>query len=130
MRILHNVLSGIRFGLAFAACYCAYVSLLYLVAGSAPFDSYGVTLPTVILVYIVGGVLGGAVVGLLLPLARYKVGATLVGILAAIPVVGGAMLSMSGLPPWEPADNFAFVFTTVGLGSVCGLIMWHIAHRS
>lgn len=87
---MRNVRTGLGYGLAYVAVYCGFVLMLALVKGEAFFVAAGTTLPGVLLAYLTGGIAAGCVVGLLLPLARTKLGAAFIGFVAAIPVFWAA----------------------------------------
>jgi hypothetical protein len=76
---LANLRRGILWGSAFAALYILFVVVLYVLRGGAPFSEQHTTFGAVILSYLVCGLGGGAIVGLLIPLTRSRAGLTLVG---------------------------------------------------
>lgn len=80
---LERARAGAVVGLGIAAFYVAYVVLLYLRLGDAPFAAYGVHLSTVVLVYVGGGLTAGVIVGLFAPLSAWRLGAVLVATLGA-----------------------------------------------
>ena len=122
MNVLSNIFRGARWGLAFATVYCAYVTLIFIIGGPGVLDRYGVSLGEVVLVYVVGGILSGASVGLLLPLTRWKAGSALVGVVAMLPVFVGIAYTVAGPPPWEFPQKFATVLSSVVVGGLGGLI--------
>jgi hypothetical protein len=74
---------GIKVGLLFSCLYSVYVIGLYLIRGPAVFMAYGTTIGVVIASYFAGGIIAGAIVGALLPLTRFRIGAMLVYSIAA-----------------------------------------------
>lgn len=130
MSLSANLGWGIRWGLAFASGYIAWVLLLYLVAGSAPFEEHGnLTVGKAIVAYIAGGVLAGSIVGSLRPLVRWLLGAIVLGVIAAVPVTLGMLIAMVGMPPWAFEYKFAAVIAPIVLGSLGGLIMREIFYE-
>jgi len=116
----NRVLWGIRWGAAYSAVLVAWVVFLWLVRGSEPFDRRGVTFLAVVIVYVVGGPVTGAVVGLLLPFAKSSLGAALTGIVAAIPVTVIIIATVAGFPPWTRAHTISSILMAVFGGGGAG----------
>jgi len=89
---------GVIVGLAIAALYCAYVVVLFIVRGDAPFDKHNVSLRVVLATYVVSGVLGGIAYGVLHPLAGSLFGRAVLGVLIATLVFSGITVATHGLP--------------------------------
>lgn len=88
-----NVGLGIVVGLAFAVVYSAVATLLYAFgAGSSTSGDPLPGLPLLILIYLGGGMLGGAAVGWLMPYSRTRLGAIIVGAVGALPFFAGLAL--------------------------------------
>ena len=115
---------GIFWGLAFALVLTIVLVLLYAVRGSALFETYDTTFGGVVAVYFAGGLAGGAVVGLLRPLTRWRWGAAMVGVFAALPVGAAGRVLRYGLAPWGPKDTITLVIFAVALGGTVGWIYW------
>ena len=69
--ITARIRNGVIFGLIMATLFSAYVAILFLFRGNAPFRANDVTLLGVIGAYYASGLLGGAVVGLFSGYAGY-----------------------------------------------------------
>ena len=114
-----NLKWGVKGGLGFAAVYCLWVGLLFLIGGPETFRRLGVTLTTVIATYVTVGVVAGAVIGLLRPLTGNGFGAFVVGYLAAVPITAGLMICLSGWPStwagrrWHEFPILVLVFGTM-----------------
>jgi hypothetical protein len=93
-----RIKESVVIGLAFDCLYSLYVCGLYLLEGRAPFARLGTTLGVVIGTYFIGGISAGVAVGLLKPLARWRAGAILVGIIAAFFVFVGIVVASDGFP--------------------------------
>ena len=118
---LERTRAGAVTGLAIAAFYVAYVVLLYLRRGNAPFGAYGVRLSTVVLVYVGGGLAAGAIVGLLAPLTSSRLGAVLVATLGAYAVFFGIATAAKGPPwTWGSAEWLAVAILAVLFGLFLG----------
>jgi hypothetical protein len=79
MKVLKNLRWGLGAGLFFACFFSAWVAVVYLFRGSAPFEARSVTLLSTVARYFGGGLLAGAIVGLLRSLTRWRLGAMAVG---------------------------------------------------
>lgn len=103
-----------------AAALCAYALLLYLVRGAAPFARHGTTLGEVLLAYVIGMALAGVIVGLLLPFARHRWGAPLVGAVAFMPFYASVRVAMDGFAPWTGDDVFVVILCSIAVGGLVG----------
>ena len=116
--------AGAKWGIAFAAAYSAYALVVYIATGGAALRELHVTLLGVLVTYVIGGALAGAIVGIALPAARGSwIGAMLVGNLAIASVVTGGCVAMAGFPPWPPGYQFSFLVTTLPLGCYSGWLL-------
>lgn len=118
--------SGALFGLAMAAIYVAYVLVLFLFRGPAPFDKLHTSLPSVVLTYIVLGPAAGAIVGFLLPLTSTRIGSTLVASIAAATVYFGIAIVASGSPLSWKSDNWILIATA---GVTFGVILGNVFYK-
>jgi hypothetical protein len=115
---------GIFWGLAFAVVLTVVLVLLHALRRSALFEAHNTTFGGVVAVYFGGGLTGGVVLGLLRPLTRWRSGAAMVGVLAAMPVGVAVRVLRFGLAPWGPKDTIALVVFAVALGGSVGWIYW------
>jgi len=123
--VVGNLRWGVAQGAIFAGLFSFGLLLLALGRGSFRWSSYGLSFGEIVLVYFVGCMLAGAVVGLLRPFTRWRLGAMLVGVVAAVPATATLGIAMSGNPlAWKPDDRFAFYGIIVTMGPLCGLIRW------
>jgi len=79
-------------GLAVAALYTAIAVIVSLLSAGASIESRGLSLGSVIVVYVVGGVLGGVMFAVFAPLGATRFGSAVVGTLIMLPVSVGAVL--------------------------------------
>ncbi|MFN2397370.1 MAG: hypothetical protein ABR543_01810 [Gemmatimonadaceae bacterium] len=129
MSVVANIGWGVKAGLLFGAIFCCWTLLLILVSGSLTLHTRtGVPVHAfaVIGVYIFGGLSAGAVVGICRPLIQWLLGATIVGIIAAIPVFVGVRIARSGFSPWVTADTAMVTIAVVVMGGFIGLGYWAI----
>jgi hypothetical protein len=113
--------SGALFGLGMATIYVAYVLVLFLLRGSAPFDRLHTSVLVVILSYVILGPIAGAIVGFLRPLTITRIGSMFVAFLAAATVYLGIMIAMKGSPlSWKSVDWITVSILGVTFGVVLG----------
>ena len=116
---------GVAAGACFAALYSGMAVVLYVLAGPAQFGDKGLTLRATVAAYAAGGLAGGALVGLLRPLARWRAGAMLVGVAAAVPLTLALTLAMRGHPAgWSEDVWGGGALAAVALGLGCGFIAY------
>jgi hypothetical protein len=92
-------LFGAAVGVAFGLGLTVIAGLIVAAdrSGRGLEDVYGITFPQLCGLYIVGGAIGGACFGMLLPLVRWPAGAAVVGALALTPLYLGAA-ALLGVP--------------------------------
>jgi hypothetical protein len=112
-------------GLAFACIYSLYVCGLYLLEGAEPFTRLGTTLGVVIGTYFFGGISAGVAVGALQPLARWRAGAILVGIIGAFFVFFGILVASDGFPSrWGRDQWITIAALPILFGTLAGNKFW------
>ncbi len=98
------------YGLLFACIYSLFVAGVFAVRGRAAFAANDVSFSSVVALYAIGGVLAGAIVGALRPATKHRCGAVATGIIAAAPVLAGAMLILKGSHALsDPGGRFSVV---------------------
>ena len=109
-------------GMLMATIYAAYAVGLYLVEGAVPFSKNGTSLGIVLLVYYLAGGIGGAVVGLLMPLTRTLLGVVVVGIVVAFVVFFCIGTASSG-PAWRwtPSAWRQLGYLSISFGTAGGV---------
>jgi len=112
----NNVLKGIGLGLFIATELTAWVTFLRQTAGTAPFDQLDTTYSATVALYYGGGLIGGAVVGLLLPLHRWPLGSALVGMAGVFPLYFGVALATTDA-------SHAFTWNNVVDSAVCAFLV-------
>lgn len=77
----------------------------------------------VIAAYAIAGLIGGGVFGLLLPLGRTRLGAALLGLIVAVPVMHLVSLAvdLEGTPRLK-----VVLLTAALLGPMCGVGLWYV----
>ena len=92
-----NTLWGIRYGGIFGLLYSAWAIVIFLVGGQEAFARRGTTVGEVIVLYLAGGAIASAIVGMLRPLMYHRPGAALVCFLSVVPLAFGTKVMLSGL---------------------------------
>jgi hypothetical protein len=87
-----------------AILFSGVAVLVRVTRGAEPFERVGVALPSLLLAYVTGGLVAGALAGLLLRYARTAFGMALVGFVVALPVVHAAAMAMHSIEEWIRAD--------------------------
>ena len=129
--VLRNLTWGSLWGLFLGGLYSLAGSAVYVLKGSSAADPGGVSLADIVSTYLLGGMAGGAIVGLLRPLTRWRTGAAVVGVVALTPVCMGFLYLMSGpIRNWAGAEIFALFVTAVPVGSYGGYQMWEPTRSS
>lgn len=117
--------SDLRWGLGWARWFIVGFSVLatviYAVRPLLTEQPPVVELYRVLLAYIGGGLVAGLTVGLLRPLGRSRPGATLLGIVTALPAYYGCAIALFGLAGLgDPVTHVATVLLAVIVGGYLG----------
>lgn len=124
----HRFVAAVAIGLSVGIAFSLFATLLLLFGGTDGFSELGVSAGAALMLYMVGGLAGGVVAGLLNPLARSLCGFVVIGIAATIPMSIGTGVLLSGAF-WERTESlFAFGFTTVVFGGGMGWIIHNGFH--
>jgi hypothetical protein len=119
-----SLLRGTMTGLVIALPFAGLVLVLAVLNGSQMIrmqHGHLVSAPWTIAMLLAGGVVIGGIVGALWPLMRGRVGAIVIGVLAALPVaVASASLLMPR--PWSSAQGRVVILVTaLSMGVIIGL---------
>ena len=114
--LLTNVRTGTRYGLIVALVLVAWVTVLRLVNGEKSFAHLDTTYGSVVLFYLLGGLVAGAMLGAMRPLMRTKPGLAIAVALVAIPVTAAARVMWSGFTPWTHSDSLLVMIVSVSSG--------------
>ena len=128
--ILKNASVGAKWGLRVALVLCAWV----LVLAVASFFGTGSPMIrsrsgqafnpfAIVVMYLIAGMVSGAIVGAMRSLLRWKSGATIVGITAAIPTAAAIVTMISRTPDWGRDETVTFVILSLALGAPGGIII-------
>ena len=111
---------GVRNGIGISLIYVAFAALQFLLNAHVR-ATYGDTLVAITGVYLIGGCLGGAMVGLLLPFIRSRSACGIVGFLVVLPMailIHSVWLTNSD---WSPSRIVTVVFGSLMIGVPLGV---------
>lgn len=115
-----NLLGGLVMGLVFSVILSVGVGVLYWIGGPTTSHDTGWPLPSLIGLYVFGGVTGGLLLGLMLPLTTWRWGAVLVGMIVATPVY----LAVGLIEYEDPIDIVAGLIVAGVVGGCVGYGLW------
>ena len=109
-------------GLALGGAYAAFAAAVFVLGAGGWSGHPGRDLALAVALYLGGGLAGGAVVGLLWPLAADSVlGEGVVGAVAIFPLVAGFLVSEHGwFPAWTSREWTVAVLASALLGGLGG----------
>jgi hypothetical protein len=125
-----RVLIGTAVGLFEALGFSVHAVALFLLSGPTVFQASGATLGQTILAYVVGGAASGVLIGLLLPLGRWRAGATLIGAFALVPFYCAMSVIIPGFDPWSSGWMIAFMLLAAVAGGILGWWGYSLVHRA
>jgi hypothetical protein len=120
-----DVIWGAKLGLVIGVMYTALAVLLYAFTGSGRFDKVGIPVGVLCLLYLVGGLVAGLVLGVFRSALDNRASAFVVGILAAMPISFGITGALShGFSQWT-MDEWIMVLVMSMILSAMGVsILW------
>jgi hypothetical protein len=109
---------------------CSIVAFVQLSLNGLRRLSNPLALHDLVLICLVACTVAGAVVGLLLPLARSRIGSMVIGMLAILPI--GAIVQYSTLhgAPWSFADIFVVIVGAMAIGVPAGAVYHELVSSS
>jgi hypothetical protein len=127
--IIDRVRSTVGVGLTMAAVYSVIASLVWIGNDGVLFESDDVSLFEVIGLYLASGLIGGALCGLLLPIARWRLGAVLLGVIVALPIYGGAAVLLDNDRITTSGKVILALIVSALVGGGVGLWRWYDEFR-
>lgn len=113
-----------RIGLVAAAFFSVVAMVIFVIEGPPP-ENLEITIQSLVILYVSGGLITGAIAGLLAPVARHWAGAMLVGVIGAIPLSALALITLDGTAQWTRTSTEVIVVWSLVVGSLVGLGLWH-----
>lgn len=95
--------------------------LAYMLFGSKPFADLHTSLPKVLAIYVLGGCIAGALVGLVMPMIRSDVIAAVVGSIVGVLFACAIQIMDASGEGWTSASIFAVVVAGVVIGGSLGV---------
>ena len=120
-----NLLWGVRLGLVVAAMLCCIGVPLALLGGSEPLTHERIPAGTLLIVYLSGGFISGIVLGMARPLARWRVGAIVIGIVDG--VICAALINMAtdgAFWAWHGMQWFVTIVMGTSIGGITANWFW------
>lgn len=111
-----RIVWGVAWGLFLAVAFTilgAILALIRALVGPAHGWQAGLSYLSVIGFYLVAGVVGGALVGLLYPLTRWWIGRRVAGIVVAVPITIAVRYTVYGPGLWTEAELQKWVVTAL-----------------
>ena len=118
-----------KWGLSLGGVLCALPILSYLLFGSKAFDELNTSLPKVLGLYIVGGCVAGALVGLVMPIIESDFIAAVVGSVVGILAACAIQILDTNTQPWTFDSIAIAIVWGVGLGGPLGVSFRRRLHR-
>ena len=115
---------GARLGAGMGGFLALWGLVVFLVGNAGAFAKGRITLLVVLMLYALGGLVGGAAVGLALPLVRRSLGSALVGALAVLPIGTGLAVSVGGFT-WTVGHSVVVVSLALFVGAPVGVVYAH-----
>jgi len=121
-----RAVAGARVGSVTAALLCLWLLIIVMLQHSFVLkarsgESYHAAV--IMGLYLVGGAFAGTLVGVLLPLMRWRIGAVIVGALGVIPFCVGVLATRSGFSAWGRIETISLVIFALAFGGGGGLIV-------
>ena len=128
--VKRNMRWGAGAGFLLGCVYSVIALVIHATKGREPFEANDASLASVLFVYLGGGVVGGAIIGLLRPLAKWRFGAVIMGIAAMLPISLGVNLAVSpGISEWTIHNVNKTLLVAIILGGLGGYVSWDTSNR-
>jgi len=116
---------GVRLGLIMGAMYALVVVSLYAVSGPARFDRTGVSIGALCLLYLLGGLAAGAVLGVFRSALDERHSAFVVAVIAAFPISLGVTVLLTGnLSNWTMKEWSTTAFMSLFIAAIGISVLW------
>lgn len=119
--LLERARLGILAGLGYAAVYSLVAVAVFRFKDPADLANLHASLSQVVFSYVAGAVVGGALVGALLPIARWAPGAFVLGTIGTLPFFLMVFLLIASDAPWFPDQLVMALIASMLLGGLLGL---------
>ena len=124
-RVRKNLLVGVALGLFIATGFSVFITIERVAMGTEPFERHSVTYSQLVAIYYIGFLVGGSLVGLLLPLRRWLLGQMFLGFVLLLPAYGAVVVQSAPRAEWFTRFNVVFTLAVSILGGgVIGIWSW------
>lgn len=120
-RIGSNLRSGLQGGLYIAVVFMVLATVVVVVRGADLKGEYNMSYVGLLALYAFGGLAGGLIVGVLMPLCRWTLGVMFVGFLATLPFGFAVSLILTPRSEWHTMIPLLPVVGSVVVGPLGGL---------
>ncbi len=118
-----RVPDGAKIGLRVAVVFSTMALIAFLLGGNDALARKQLpSMERLVSVYILGGLIAGAVGGALAPFVTSNARAAVSGAIAMSPVALLLRAATYGFAPWTARDSFVLIVLSVFLGGTCGII--------
>lgn len=118
--VQERIRAAVFVGLGYALVYSLVAGALFKFRDPAQMERVRVSLPQTVASYWAGAVLGGVLVGILLPLARWTIGAFVLGTIATLPFFMLVSLVIAADAPWFPDQLVMALIASLLIGGSLG----------
>ncbi len=127
----HDVRWGVMHGAAIAGGYSAFACVMFAIRGPRLVAVYHLSLGGFIGLYFLAGILGGILVGVLKPIAKWHLGAVALGAIVAMPVYLCTAWVLGDHPAsWSGSQWFFNLSFILVIGGYAGDRFWTPAPRT
>lgn len=121
-----DLIWGARKGLFWGGLYAGLAVVLYAVdGGSQRFDRNGIAIGSLFVVYLLGGLSSGVILGAFRSALAKRVSATAVSILAAVPLAIGVIMLLRGpLTRWTTSEWLGVGLSSIVFGCIGMAVLW------
>ncbi len=117
----HDIRWGVMVGAGMAGFFSAFACVMFAIRGPRLVAVYHLSLGGFIGFYFLAGILGGFLVGVLKPIAKWHLGAVALGAIAFTPAYFGAALVLEGNPAsWGGSQWFLTLILPLVVGGFAG----------
>ncbi len=126
-RLGANLRWGVVWGLRMSLLFSAWIGVLIVLNQSVSLPvgqtDHHVNAFAVMALYVGGGILAGAVIGLLRPIERTMFGTMVTGFVAGLPVFAGGSLLLGGLAQWDSTNTIVTVAGALLVGPMTAALI-------
>lgn len=125
---MQNLKFGVAWGMFVGVVLALFAGAVVILRGGLPESAPPVA--TLLAIYPLGGILGGALIGVLRPWLTTRERVFVIAPLALFPTVAAMLILSDGLPTrWDGATWFAAITTSIVLGIIGGRQLWKASQR-